>query len=265
MLLERATLVEVVTMPVASGDGVDWQALAGWLDGRERARLAAFVSPQSARLFVAAHALARCALSKRAGGHPTGWVFDLEPGGKPQARGQPGRPAPKFSLAHAHAVGGQDTACGIVGLGLVDHPECEIGFDLEPDDPSLQVAELALALSPAESAALRALEPVRRSMALVRLWTLKEAVAKARGHGLSADLRGLAFEGAGSHPRLAAAPEIAAGAWHLEHRWLIGSNSAAVAFKHAQGGTVQVRWTETSAQRLLQDLQSQGEPVPMVH
>lgn len=66
----------------------------------------------------------------------------------------------------------------------------EVGIDLEPIDPDLNLGPLiAAGCTPAEAARLLALPASRRVEAFLSLWTLKEAYLKGIGAGLSREPR----------------------------------------------------------------------------
>lgn len=68
--------------------------------------------------------------------------------------------------------------------------EKEVGIDLEPIDPSLDLALLIAAIcTPAEAGAVCALPEGERVMGLLTLWTQKEAYLKGTGEGFSRDPR----------------------------------------------------------------------------
>jgi len=105
--------------------------------------------------------------------------IDRHPGGKPVIRGERLR----FNLAHS--------GTGLL-VGLAD--SLELGVDLETPRRPRPVIELARRFfTPAEAAALAALPEAGRQGAFLRLWTCKEAVLKAQGHGLAGGLDSVAF------------------------------------------------------------------------
>lgn len=86
------------------------------------------------------------------------------------------------SLAH----GGEFVACGFIR-------DAAIGVDVEPIDRSWNAMEVANAqFAPAECAALSRPDDETRCETFFRLWTLKEAVAKATGLGLTMPLNSFA-------------------------------------------------------------------------
>ena len=85
----------------------------------------------------------------------------------------------RFSLAHAGPR-------AVVAVAW----EREVGVDLEPRDPALDVAPLiATTCTPAERARLEALPLAAQGIAFLRTWTLKEAYLKGTGTGLSREPR----------------------------------------------------------------------------
>lgn len=174
----------------------------GLLTDAERARARHFVGPLLQRRFVAARAQLRALLGRHLDRDPRSLVFLLNEFGKPRLADHPGV---HFSLSHS-----QDRAL----LAVSEGPE--IGVDLEMMRP---VDHLDLArryFHPDEISAIERHDDPRQ--AFFRIWTLKEAVVKAIGLGLSLPLDGFAVSIAGPHPVMAIAPPEAPGAWwlHLE-------------------------------------------------
>jgi 4'-phosphopantetheinyl transferase len=83
--------------------------------------------------------------------------------------------APAFNVSHSHGLAVVAVAAGF-----------EVGVDLELVDPRLEVGAVARRfLSADEAAYLSQLVPAPRTSAFLRLWTRKEAYAKAIGDGLT--------------------------------------------------------------------------------
>lgn len=169
------------------------------LTDEERQRARRFVGPLLQRRFVAARAQLRELLGRHVGRDPRGLVFAVNEFGKPRLADHPGV---RFSLSHS-----QDRAL----LAVSDGPE--IGADLEM---IRSVDHLDLArryFHPDEVAAIeRDADP---QQAFFRIWTLKEAVVKAIGLGLSLPLDEFAVSIAGPRPVMAVAPAQSPGAWWL--------------------------------------------------
>lgn len=159
-----------------------WQALAAMLDDEERARAARFAFEEDRRAYVAAHALLRSELSRRAGGRPPqDWRFAATKLGKPYLIDPPRDW--RFSLTHARGMAAVAVAEGV-----------DVGVDVEPSDrraESMKLAERFFA--PEEVSFLRALQGEARRDGFFAIWTLKEAVVKATGEGLSRALDSFAI------------------------------------------------------------------------
>jgi phosphopantetheinyl transferase len=126
------------------------------------------------------------------------------------------------------AVRGGDLAVSVTWAGrwgVVAFADCQVGIDAEPLRGATR--PIASALSPSEVAVLEDLSGRDRSESFLRLWTAKEAVAKADGRGLALPL-----------PQLDAAPVVGAGqatvvvggtSWHvavLDHEFPDGEPAA---------------------------------------
>jgi len=104
---------------------------------------------------------------------------DRDVRGKPHLRG--GRL--RFNLAHSGEA---------LLVGLAD--SLDLGVDLETPRRPRPVMDLARRyFAPGETAALAALPEARRQDAFLQLWTCKEAVLKAQGHGIAGGLAGVIF------------------------------------------------------------------------
>nr|WP_239063038.1 4'-phosphopantetheinyl transferase superfamily protein [Streptomyces sp. SID13031] len=70
------------------------------------------------------------------------------------------------------------------------HPSAPVGVDVELINPAIDADSLAsVSLSDVEAAELAGFEPAARARAFTQYWTRKEAVVKATGDGIRADLR----------------------------------------------------------------------------
>jgi 4'-phosphopantetheinyl transferase len=152
------------------------------LDPEERARADAFRTPELRARFVAAHALVRTTLSGYAPLPPEEWRFAHGPEGRPSLVDPP--LDLHFSLSHA-----EDHAAVAVALGR------RPGLDLEELDVETDVLGVAgRYFTSSEQAMLRAASGMERPERFATLWTIKEAVLKARGAGLSAGLMSVAVQ-----------------------------------------------------------------------
>ncbi len=139
----------------------------------ELERAARLRSEQDRSRFVAAHVALREILSCYAGGPPALLRFAQAPAGKPFLCGVD---RPRFNLSHTGNV------------ALIAVADREVGVDVERV-VTLDVRALApLVLGCDERAVIGRCRPDERGRTFLRLWTLKEAFAKARGIGLGFDL-----------------------------------------------------------------------------
>jgi 4'-phosphopantetheinyl transferase len=177
----------------------------------ERERAARFKFDADRRMYVAAHALLRRALSRHAPVDPAGWRFSGKEGERPEVAGPAHSPRLRFSLSHTRSV----AACAIV-------PDVDVGLDVE-DLTREAPLEVADRFASVERAALAALGSGPREELFFVYWTLKEAYIKARGLGLAIPLDQIAFDA--SLPKIevafgAGCPDDAA-AWRFES-WPMG-------------------------------------------
>jgi 4'-phosphopantetheinyl transferase len=143
----------------------------------EQARAARFRFQHDRNAFVAAHGLLRFAL-REAAGH-TDWRFDAGPNGKPILAAGEGAVVPHFNITHTPGL----AACGLTFAG-------PIGVDAELRGRAVDIAGVAeRCFTPDERRRVEAAAGPDRGQRFIELWTLKEAVAKAVGHGLAMDLR----------------------------------------------------------------------------
>lgn len=156
-----------------------WPALAALLDDAERERAGQFHVEADRQSYIAAHALLRRMLSDRLPVAPSDWQFTLNPQGKPEAVLPPEAPAWRLNLSHTR---------GMVAVALaIGH---EVGVDVERrcrHGLSLDLAHQFFA--PDEVAMLHSLPAEELDDGLIETWTLKEAVIKAMGLGLSMSLQ----------------------------------------------------------------------------
>jgi 4'-phosphopantetheinyl transferase len=181
-------------------------AAASMLSDEERARYARFHFARDARDYAAAHALLRTVLSRNRDRPPEGWHFDKTPQGKPILI-DPADTQASFSLSHAH---------GMVACAVTD--DLDVGVDVECTDRAVNVLDIAARFfSPGEADLLEHLDPGSRCQRFFDLWTLKEALAKALGVGLSTTLSSLVFsvEDASGGITLEAPATIDANAWQF--------------------------------------------------
>jgi 4'-phosphopantetheinyl transferase len=147
------------------------------LDREERARADIIMDATARRRFVAAHGILRFSLAEVLSRAPDSLAFAHTPYGKPVLM-EHGTPHPlHFSLAHARGL-----------MALAWRFGGALGIDIE-DCRRQRLRDLdsimAHAMTVSEQSRLRMLPGPRRRRAFYRLWTRKEALAKAAGHGFS--------------------------------------------------------------------------------
>lgn len=161
-------------------------AIARWragLDAPEQAQADRFHFDEDRSTYIAAHWLVRNALASVGGLRPADWRFTIEKHGKPGIDPALGRPDLRFNLSHTRGF----VACA-VSFGDM------IGIDVEA--LSRRPVELDIAerfFSPSEVAILRDTAQAGRPGTFMRFWTLKEALIKATGEGLSRALDSFSF------------------------------------------------------------------------
>lgn len=143
------------------------------LSAEEDARFARFHDDRDRHAYLLAHALTRRALSSRAAIAPQEWTFAATEFGKPFVS-SPAGPRLEFNLSHTRDA----VACAVAR----SHP---VGVDVQADPGPGKIFSLAQhVFSERELATLLKLSPADRDRAATRLWTLKEALAKAVGIGI---------------------------------------------------------------------------------
>ena len=188
------------------------QRLLTRLDERERKTHQKLAKEQDRILYAAAHALKRHALSQAAPGDPLQWRFSENNYGKPALSNPPDGYDLRFNLSHTP---------GLVAIALSQG--LELGLDVEHLNPTH--ADLDVAAAFAHPSELKALDPTHPDFvaAFYRLWTCKEALAKATGLGLALEVR-----------QFNLAEEID-GVWHLEDWQEDQSHHIALIASLAQG------------------------------
>jgi len=165
------------------------------LSPTERARHDRLAAPSRRLELAAAHALVRLAVAHVTGTHAEQWRVRRDSIGRPIVEG----PVDNMHVSVTHTPG--LVAC-LVARGR------DVGVDAEqvsPRVPYMRIAEQVF--SPGELAELRTLEDAARIDRFFLLWSVKEALAKARGDGEPLD-------------RIEV-PLGAAGMAHVANRWLL--------------------------------------------
>ncbi len=211
------------------------------LDDDERARMVRFVHARNRIEFAAAHGLTRLALGQALSVPPASLSFVEGANGKPSAR-RDGWPAPvSFNLSHAN---------GMVGMAVLARPDVPVGFDLERFDRRIDLDIADRYFRPEEVRWLTSLPVGERPQGFLRLWTLKEALIKATGEGLSRELDSFWFEV--FPPRLHfASGDESEEHWHFEQRIVEDSFVAAAGLRAAGGPDSSLVWRVLDPRKLL--------------
>ncbi len=162
-------------------DIADLALFAQWLDPRERVRLAQFRFEPHRREYLAGRGLTRQVLAHYTGQAPQDLRFEEGRQGKPALHDPCGL---HFNLSHA---------CGLNVLALSRLGS--LGVDVECIEARRDIAPLVQRFfAAAEGQAVARAPMAQRQRLAFSLWTLKEALSKALGLGLSMPLDAFAFE-----------------------------------------------------------------------
>ncbi|HVZ73442.1 MAG TPA: 4'-phosphopantetheinyl transferase superfamily protein [Polyangia bacterium] len=205
----------------------------------ERARGARYRGAGDRARHLAAHALARAALSTTAPLiAPAAWRFVTNAHGRPEVAPEQLAGAPRFNLSHTHGL----VACAVAR-------DREVGVDVEHTEPKTLDLEVARAVfAPAEVDAIVALPEAERRARFFAIWTLKESYIKARGLGLALPLQKFAFTPDGPNDEggalLEIAPELAddAASWLFTRARPTPRHALALAVRRAPGEAISVRY-----------------------
>jgi 4'-phosphopantetheinyl transferase len=194
----------------------DERRRCGWLS-RERDR----------RDYVAAHALLRAALSVHTRITPDRLSFDTDAAGRPSLGCRDGTGAEtSFSLSHT---------AGLVACVIASHREAP-GIDVEAVNRSLDVETVARHVcSTRERLGLRDCSAATRHTRFFELWTLKEAVLKAQGIGLSGVSTLPSFHVDGDNVRTAVPPGAGHTFWSFRLAVIGATHVLAVALASSPG------------------------------
>lgn len=188
------------------------------LNSAELERVATILDPDTRAQHAVGRALMRLLGAREAGCTPSELAIAVTDGGKPWL---PGVPDLNITVAH--------TRRAVVVASMSGAP---IGVDIEHPEAAVQPLRLAQRLFASEEVrAVRELSGEARADWFARIWTIKEAVAKALGVGVIPALSRVVVESADAGPRLADVGfGPAAGSWTL-HQLVApgGSEKVAVA------------------------------------
>jgi 4'-phosphopantetheinyl transferase len=149
------------------------------LNEAERGRLAAYARDEDKSRFLVGATIVRRVLAGKLDLSPAEVVVD--------------RTCPDCGRQHGKVVAdGMQVSVSHSGDRIVVafHPSAALGVDVELINPAIDTASLAtVSLSDLEADELAAFPPDARARAFTQYWTRKEAVVKATGDGIGADLR----------------------------------------------------------------------------
>lgn len=206
----------------------DLALLERMLSPHERERAAAFRASGPRKQFVVARAAVRTVLGRYLDIAPAACAFSTSDQGKPSLH----PPSPlRFNVSHSR---------DLVAIA-VTHGH-EVGIDVEAHRRLPDMAAIAHTILDTQDLQewLRA-EPGEQLTAFYRIWTCKEAMAKASGRGIGIDLRALRVGIATGSPARPLSLEPSWGApsdWSLQELDVRAGYSAAVA---AHASQLQVR------------------------
>jgi 4'-phosphopantetheinyl transferase len=150
------------------------------LDKAEQARWRRYRHGRPRREFCLCRAALRAVLCRQLGCGNDQLAFETSPYGKPFALVRGTRVPISFNVSHSGSHG----LIALAGHG-------RIGVDVEERRPCHDPdGAIRTAFAPAEQAELAAARGARKAELFFRLWTLKEALLKALGVGLSLDTSG---------------------------------------------------------------------------
>lgn len=169
--------VRVLHVDLSRDRSREERALA-WLDSTEQRRRDRFLYDSPKHRFTLCRAALRSVLCRELGCHNQHVAFEASKHGKPFALVR-GRPAPiQFNVSHSGRH-------GLMALA----PRGRVGVDIEERVPHRNLAELIAAVfGPDEQRELAEARRPDRLHMFFRLWTMKEALSKAHGMGLSLDV-----------------------------------------------------------------------------
>ena len=202
-------------------DTLSFEAAEALLSDDEKARGRRFVTASLRHRFVAGRARLRSLLGEHLGLDPRGLVFVQNEFGKPRLADHP---SVHFSLSHSG-----DQAV------LAVSEQREIGIDIERVRPIDHLDLARRYFHPNEVAAIEGAGD--QLLAFFRIWTLKEAIVKAIGKGLSIELDTFDVSIATSPPAMVLAPEGAPRAWWLHQT--TGGYCRALAVRGGEVGLIQ--------------------------
>jgi 4'-phosphopantetheinyl transferase len=221
-------LVCYAAMPLFSAGILS--ALTRHLDSGELQRANRFVREMDRDLFVTSRALLRHALRPITGERHLSFVAGKY--GKPELADPTAGPGVKFNVTHTAGL----VACAISLL-------YDVGVDAEAVDRPTDYSSIAdRCLSGPERQYLAVCPPKAQAEAFCRMWTLKEAIAKAIGEGLSISLTDIAVDLQSLSVSFAPSLSQVDDWWHIEEYQPTSRHTLAVAVRRPPYMSLAVRW-----------------------
>lgn len=203
-------------MRTPPADALEVARFLDLLDDDEQAQAAKFKLAPDRAAYITAHALLRTTLAVLAGGSPRLLRFAPDAQGRPQII--PANPI-RFSLAHCRRF----VACVVCR-------DFDVGIDIEDlSRPEVQWRDSMVFLPDQERAYIEAGDAEGRRDRFFRLWTMREAFAKASGMGLARALETVEFDLDPYVVRLADGSISAGNEWQFECLSISGEFALAVA------------------------------------
>jgi 4'-phosphopantetheinyl transferase len=194
----------------------------------ELKRAQRFQFERDRRTFLVSYGLLRSALTWVVPGvRPKDWIFTRAPNGRPEIDQPSLLPWLRFNISHT---------TGLVACLVTAKNDCGVDVEAVVPVPDLESLSWRI-LAPSERAHIAALPDHMRHCGFFRLWTLKEAYAKARGLGVSLPFEQLPFECHEDGIRLDIDPTLNdGGQWYFEQWQPRSGYILSLAVRRGQGG-----------------------------
>lgn len=226
-LSQNAIALLYLQAPEDASPACAW--VAARLSPDEQRRASGFRFERDRNAFIAAHGLLRHALRQTTG--RADWPLGLGPNGKPVLVAGEGTVAPEFNITHTPGL----AACGLTLAG-------PIGVDAELRDRTTDIVGVAERCFTLDERQRLEAAGADQGRLFIELWTLKEAVAKALGHGLSMDLQSFSVATDPCVVHFDGRPDPS---WRLDLTTL-ERHCLAVALKPTATVAAQMEWREVS-------------------
>ncbi len=193
------------------------------LTEEERMNYRQFIFPQGRELYLASHVFLRRVLAQYIGTAPQAVAFSTSITGRPQLRCENGAHRVQFNLSHTFGL-----------IAVVVSRDWNCGIDVEYMRETVDIQTLGSALcTPPERDWLLCMEETAQIDAFFGLWTIKEALLKACGLGVTQDLNNISLIRERHIPHLVVthSPRIVLpGIWWIESARIASQYCIAIAF-----------------------------------